>query len=54
MHHALTHLAEEHVNAAFIDSLVNFEPKQYRDPIRSPEVKEWKKAMKKKWIVWRD
>lgn len=46
MHHALTHLAEEHVNAAFVDSFISSEPKQYRDAIRSPEAEEWKKSMK--------
>ena len=46
MHHALTHLAEEHVNAAIIDSIINSEPKQYKDAIQSPEAQEWKKAMK--------
>ena len=46
MHHALTHLAEEHVCAASVDSFVNSEPKQYRDAIRSQEAEEWKKSMK--------
>ena len=49
MHHALTEHVNvfiEYVNAAVVDSIINSEPKQYKDAIKSSEAKEWRTAMK--------
>jgi hypothetical protein len=45
MHQALTQRSDEYVNAAIVDAIINSEPKQYKDAIRSPEAGEWRKAM---------
>jgi transposase InsO family protein len=45
IHHALANIAVEHVNAAVIDSIINMEPKQYRDAVASADAKEWQQAM---------
>jgi hypothetical protein len=46
MHDALTNMAVEHAYAAVVDLVINREPKQYRDAIKSPDAKEWMEAMK--------
>ena len=35
----------EHVNAAIVDSIINMEPKQYRDAMASADAREWQQAM---------
>jgi hypothetical protein len=46
MHLALTQRAHEHVNVVKVDELINHEPQQYKDAVRSPDAAEWKLAMK--------
>jgi transposase InsO family protein len=43
MHYALTQ--REYANIAMVESVINAEPKQYKDAIRSPDAAEWKVAM---------